>query len=53
MVALSTHWMMSSGAPASSAARYRIAAVSQVHLWARGCGLMTIALPALSEISVL
>ncbi len=30
-----------------------MAAVAQVHLNARGCGLMTMALPALSETSVL
>src|SRR5689334_4191225 len=53
MVQRSMHWMMSSGAPASSAAWYMMAAVSQVQRCARGCGLITMALPALSEISVL
>ena len=53
IVAASTQPMMSSGAPASIAAWYRMAAVWQVHWYARGCGLMTMAFPALSETSVL
>ena len=45
--------MMSSGAPASIAARDRTPAVSQVLCFALGCGLITMALPDLSEMSVL
>ena len=52
-VALSTHWIISSGAPASTAAWYSRAAVQHVHWCARGCGLTTMALPALSEIRIL
>ena len=47
------HWMISSGAPASIAARCRTAAVSQVHCLALGCGLRTTALPAFREIRLL
>src|SRR6266566_6995625 len=47
------HSMMPSGAPASTAALYRIPAVSQVHRLALGWGLSTIALPAFSDTRLL
>src|SRR5258705_11669792 len=52
-VALLMHWMIPSGAPAFTAAAAITAAVSQVQFFARGCGLITIALPALSEMRIL
>ena len=41
--------MMPSGAPAFSAASRMMRAASMVHLLARGCGLMTIALRVLRQ----
>ena len=50
IVASSTHWIKPFGAPAASAASARMRADSHVQLRARGCGLLTMALPALTAI---
>ena len=53
IVASLTHWTSPWGAPAASAASASTRADSHVHLRALGCGLITIALPALTETSAL